>query len=135
MKKYSENYEALTAERTLQPVPQQLFAHTPGPWSLDDGLPGGVYSNDATGSIVARCVGIGFEFVWRPAAESRANARLIAAAPDMLAALQEIAALKLPDDPAGLSWEEHGAFLREAAGEIASAAIAKASASATQVER
>lgn len=61
--------------------------HTPGPWLLDEGLPGGVYSDDATGSIVARCMGVGFESVARPAVESRANARLIAAAPKMLAAL------------------------------------------------
>lgn len=67
-------------------------AHSPGPWCLDDGLPGGVYSNDATGSIVARCMGIGFETVARRGEESKANARLISTAPDLLDALKRVVA-------------------------------------------
>lgn len=60
--------------------------HTPGPWVLDDDMPGSIFSDDATGSIVARCRGVGFEYAPRPIEEWQANARLIAAAPDLDAA-------------------------------------------------
>ncbi len=64
---------------------------TPGPWVTDKSLPEGVYSSDATGSIVARVGGRGFELAYRPTEERAANARLIAAAPKMYAALEAIA--------------------------------------------
>lgn len=80
--------------------------HTKGPWLLDDGLPGGVYSDDATGSIVARCMGIGFEWVSRPRAESIANAQLISAAPDMLAALRNVQKLISEAAMTGFNWKD-----------------------------
>lgn len=64
--------------------------HTPGPWVIDERYDGCVYSSDDTGSIVARCGGRGFEFVAREADEIKANAALVAAAPDMLAALKTV---------------------------------------------
>jgi hypothetical protein len=62
---------------------------TKGPWCLDETLPFGIYSDDATGSIIARVSGKGFEYVPRPEAEWQANARLIAAAPDFADAAEE----------------------------------------------
>lgn len=58
------------------------FLHTPGPWVYDASLPENVYSDDATGSIVATCGG--FDFAPRSKAEIYANARLIAEAPALL---------------------------------------------------
>lgn len=49
--------------------------HTPTPWVHDPVLPAHVYSDDATGSIVATCTG--FSFAPRPEAEKRANAAFI----------------------------------------------------------
>ncbi|QDV34965.1 hypothetical protein [Tautonia plasticadhaerens] len=60
--------------------------HTPGPWECGDPSRGEspvlVYCDDATGSIVAQ-VG-DFQYAPRPRAEALANARLIAAAPELL---------------------------------------------------
>lgn len=65
------------------------MTHTKGPWDIGGvnggGLPHTVYCDDATGSAVAKC---DFEFVNRSKEELRANARLIAAAPDLLEALE-----------------------------------------------
>jgi hypothetical protein len=67
-------------------------AHTPGPWSVGDPRQGEsdlmVYCNDATGQRIADCTN---EYTWHGGAEKRANARLIAAAPDLLAVLETIA--------------------------------------------
>ena len=63
-----------------------MTKHTPGPWVTDPRYFGNVYCDDATGSLVAKCGR--FEFVSRPAEELAANTRLIAAAPDLLAALE-----------------------------------------------
>ena len=65
-----------------------MSKHTPGPWVTDDTLPGNVYSSDATGSIIATVTG--FEWARRGKTVEKANARLIAAAPDMLEALKAI---------------------------------------------
>lgn len=67
--------------------------HTPGPWSVYDGL----------GKTLAVCIGEepngkrpcivdwpGFDSCDLPFSQQRANAHLIAAAPDMLAALKDI---------------------------------------------
>lgn len=63
------------------------FEHTPGPWLTDPiASPDGIYCDDRTGSVVARVSGIGFEYAPRPSFERQANARLICAAPDLLAA-------------------------------------------------
>ena len=66
------------------------MAHTKGPWCGGDkisGLPTYVYCDDATGSAVALT---SFEFVRRTSEEMEANARLIAAAPDLLEFVQQI---------------------------------------------
>jgi len=65
---------------------------TPGPWVVDsfstrEGEFVGVYSDDATGSVVAH-VGP-FSLVRRPREIVDANARLIAAAPGMYDALRK----------------------------------------------
>lgn len=59
--------------------------HTPGPWRVDIGELSGcveVGVNDAQGNFICTMHGI-------PPTANQANARLIAAAPDMLAALYE----------------------------------------------
>ena len=69
--------------------------HTPGPWETGDvkngkpckGDPCRVFCDDQLGSMVADCDGSQV-FLIKPA-QKRANARLIAAAPDLLAALRE----------------------------------------------
>ncbi len=53
---------------------------TKGPWLLDPTLPGKVYSNDATGSIIATATG--FDLAPRPNEEMLANTALIHAGPD-----------------------------------------------------
>jgi hypothetical protein len=58
---------------------------TPGPWLAEKIGKWGVYSDDATGSIVAQCGG--FKFAPRPEVEQEANAHLIAAAPEMYEAI------------------------------------------------
>jgi hypothetical protein len=60
-------------------------AATPGPWVTDDTMPGNVYSDDATGSIVATFKG--FTYAPRPSQEWEANARLTAAARNALPSL------------------------------------------------
>lgn len=64
------------------------MSHTPGPWTYDDeSVTGSVWSGNApsgawpTGVCVASVLG--------DSAESEANARLIAAAPELLEALEE----------------------------------------------
>lgn len=61
-----------------------MNAHTPGPWRRD--TYGNVFAEGKPPVIIAE-VGVSF---W-PNAVSQANARLIAAAPDMAAALTELA--------------------------------------------
>jgi hypothetical protein len=64
--------------------------HTPGPWQVGDGQGNGhrdyIYCDDATGSAVAT---VELQYAPRNPLEQQANARLIAAAPDMLAALKK----------------------------------------------
>jgi len=59
-------------------IPKQ-DERTPGPWSLDESSKRKdlIYCDDATGSVVARCGGLGFEYVGRSQAECEANARFI----------------------------------------------------------
>lgn len=75
-------------------TPEQLAAiearaakATPGPWGADATYPGGVYCDDATGSLVARVSGDGFEYVPRAESEWQANAAFIAAAREDIPAL------------------------------------------------
>lgn len=58
--------------------------HTPGPWAIHSGLETNVIGH--TGIRVARCDFDGAD----PCAESIATARLIAAAPELLAALKDL---------------------------------------------
>ena len=61
--------------------------HTPGPWqSFNGGAVVGTVENSGGSTYVA-------DIRHRANGESAANARLIAAAPDMLAALERIAAI------------------------------------------
>jgi hypothetical protein len=69
-----------------------VAAHTPGPWNAGDGKQNGtslmVYCNDSLGSRVADCSNSGHGIT---DAQDEANARLIAAAPDLLALAKKLA--------------------------------------------
>jgi|LGVE01.1.fsa_nt_gb hypothetical protein len=76
--------------------------HTPGPWEFDktsDNWPGDTGNEDILGSIIDRDGGWHICRIWEDVSEnieeSKANAQLIAAAPDMLAMLE------------GLEWNEY----------------------------
>lgn len=71
---------------TLAPALRAQGKFTPGPWVTDEHNRGKVYCSDATGSIVAQCDQ--FDFAPRPRSEQEANARLIAAAPELFEALK-----------------------------------------------
>jgi hypothetical protein len=77
-------------------------AHTPGPWSVgEDNVGDGCNIRDANGNRVAHTAtsrNHGTEKI--DPAEAKANARLIAAAPDLLKALKELldASEASPDD-------------------------------------
>lgn len=96
--------------------PVYRAAHTPGPWAIDSELP------PNSRSVIARVCGIpisGNTSGPHSEEEDRPNARLIAAAPELLAALQGFIAL---NDPQGaFDWPEYRA---------ARAAIAKATGAA-----
>ena len=66
-----------------------MSKHTSGPWEAGRkgyGSPFAVYSDDKTGSAICQCQ---LEYVARTSDEMKANASLIAAAPDMLGALKQ----------------------------------------------
>lgn len=74
--------------------------HTPGPWHVPKDIPGPrVFGPDKW--MVADCCGI----IRRSTEEEKANANLIAAAPDMLAALK--CCIAVLAEPAAL-FPEHG---------------------------
>ena len=86
--------------------------HTPGPWQIVDDVPSSAIGYrailDAEGFIVAN-----------PSPMGDANARLIAAAPELLAALQDMAgAYQRHFDVMPVAWQTYD--------DIARAAIAKA---------
>jgi len=63
--------------------------HTPGPWTLEkEHLP--IVVNGANGYTVAHGCGNPASQYWERNSEAAANARLIAAAPELLAALRNI---------------------------------------------
>ena len=67
--------------------------HTPGPWETGNGSPGEYGSGYAICSksrIVARVLGFGYPLGLGRSPQSDANARLIAAAPDLLEALLRV---------------------------------------------
>jgi hypothetical protein len=68
----------------------EQVTHTAGPWEVGEignGQPGYVYCNNSMGSAVAIVFGKPLQFSVFTRAEEEANARLIAAAPDLLEAL------------------------------------------------
>lgn len=69
----------------------KMSKHTPGPWkvrTLDDSL-GTIDTSDDTTSI-AQAFDLSFQDRIAGSPERKANARLIAAAPDLLAALEDL---------------------------------------------
>ena len=98
-----------------------MAQHAPGPWAV-------VPYGDGNSLVVHCTEDDRVCFMARPGiagrmAEIRANARLIAAAPDLLAALRELDAMYrriAPDDPDGLSPDLHPAW------KACKAALAKA---------
>lgn len=98
------------------------MTHTPGPWVLTDGFT--VYALDETKSCNRFSTLINGGWVHRPSGstgalldrttdeELRANARLIAAAPDLLEALQRIMAEDSED-----CWQQARAAIAKARGE------------------
>ena len=100
-------------------------SHTPGPWDLDAGfLVTRAFVNGVGIPLLqfegrAEEAGEGFGWVTGGPAEHRANERLIAAAPDLLAALEAVL------DSSGARGEYHSLKYSDAV-ESAEAAIAKA---------
>ena len=80
----------MTTGELIARAKASLEGVTPGPFVYDEQLPGTVYSDDRSGSIVATCKG--FEYAPRPEAEQIANARFFVSArqdvPDLIAALR-----------------------------------------------
>ena len=95
-------------------------AHTPGPWKVFLSPNGqrviGVGDRNAGGITDQGDVSTNDQGVWRSGPEKIANAYLIAAAPDMLAALEAIDLARHTDAPA--DWQR--------ATDLSDAAIAKA---------
>ena len=74
-----------------------MSGNTPGPWEASEGYPSDVWHVDMPNRTLSVSVSR-HETDDMPVEEVQANARLIAAAPDLLAALERIA------------WTECGAF-------------------------
>jgi len=64
------------------------MSHTPGPWEASEGWPSDVWHVDMSDGRYSVIVSRADESAVWSAEESQANARLIAAAPDMLDALR-----------------------------------------------
>ena len=86
--------------------------HTPGPWKIGTKYKTDIYGDGLGGKLIAR-VGM---------SPDNADARLIAAAPELLAALQEIVALENTESD---EWDGVERLIPEIC-DIARAAIAKA---------
>jgi hypothetical protein len=65
-----------------------MSGHTPGPWKHGKGVDGH-YRIYRRKSVICQ-FGEGIDEDWRECKNSKANARLIASAPDLLAALKEL---------------------------------------------
>src|SRR5690606_23383477 len=100
-----------------------MGTHTPGPWELgEDGVwLGSVYSED--GLRIALVYGEWDIDEPRPREEGEANARLIAATPDLLAALQSfVAAVEDDGEPMpGARWHAECVAARAAIAKAAGA--------------
>ena len=110
-------------------VSQQTTSHTPGPWNLCSGDAGNHFNIESR-----EYVNDGFEIAKLRGPDRKANARLIAAAPELLEALQRILAIHCPltGDPSHETlvafWEREQSEGRGEAGDqlFALSAIAKA---------
>lgn len=99
--------------------------HTPGPWTMDDHQAGDCYAYviPGSGSILGTICRV--DISWDSYGQSIADARLIAAAPDLLEALQALFANMLAQDLANEAKRPtEGEFIACMA--AANAAIAKA---------
>ena len=100
--------------------------HTPGPWKLMPEFHGdhGQYyiTDEADGSEIASVTA----WIGEHRAEAEANARLIATAPELLAALASIAEMTDPDDPESYRSDDREGCI-DAVQAAARAAISKAS--------
>ncbi len=108
------------------------MTHTPGPWHRDDGADkeyGVGYMICDGPHIIAKIAGMGYPLGKGGHPTSDANARLIAAAPDLLAALDALIGLR--DKPHGF----HDLEWYEPAFDQARAAIAKATTNGKDARR
>jgi hypothetical protein len=118
--------EVITTDRTN--VPAQGSLHTLGPWWVDDRRPSGVLQVQARhrGQGSSYCVA---SMNYHEPPHDEANARLIAAAPELLEALRELLAAQLTQMPsfeAGKDAQDAWADRRAKARNGAMWAIAKA---------
>jgi len=90
-----------------------MSKHTPGPWVVVRRRDHGDHVIQSDSDTVA--------VVWDEGGSPDADARLIAAAPDMLAALELLLANVLAGDEGGYSKREHAAAIAAAEGAIAKA--------------
>ena len=101
-----------------------ITKHTPGPWSIDPNDPAGITA-DCDGLVVAEIPYGDEEYGMRHHEVNEANARLIAAAPDLLNALR---AFVIGMDKSQDTFKGHSeAFLEQVVLQRAIEAIAKAS--------
>ena len=96
----------------------KVSAHTPGPWLVSHDSDRDVVTQDGASTAVASIIG-GDDFITRWP-ETAANARLVAAAPDLLSALAN-----LRDEAQHFLDTDRGAYDLEDAIIAADAAIAK----------
>lgn len=88
--------------------------HTPGPWFEQTGFADDVeITADSRQGMVAICA-MDLDFTGHIGVEQEANARLIAAAPDLLEALETLDASWLADFPAGPDGDYSGRFVSPA---------------------
>lgn len=78
-------------DQTLgQTAPQPAQAHTPGPWTQGKKYPAIILSNNENGNRFVATTCRNSDDEYQPTEKELANARLIAAAPDLLEVLKEI---------------------------------------------
>lgn len=89
-----------------------MISHTQGPWVVYDDGP------DGSDVILAHLDEENYDIAYiadeRPEDEKKANARLIAAAPDLLVCLEDFVAAYMPADGGDLSWEALNNVLQSA---------------------
>ena len=104
-----------------------MTSHTPGPWDVYPGTRAGIDTKDGSFSIVVAGYDDDECGIWgRTNAEAEANARLIAAAPDLLEALSELLAeaediFVCMADATGIDRHRHPAPFKKARAAIAKA--------------